>query len=877
MRNSIAAATADWPTGALDPYTKPAQHMLPDALAMQRQPPHLAQVWPGTVGARGSLGNDRELAAIRDALSLHPYDTALQTRYESSLQQRRGPSRAGAIGLIITCEKYFDRALRLHAKLSALNTLPLQLVVGRGARVPVHVDLLEIDAPDDYESLPRKVREAFLHAHERHGCAVFKIDDDLQITDAVRFSENVRALLGADIDYAGFKVGCAAHDRTWHWGKCREATLNRTPYGRRFLGPWANGPFYYLSAIALRAFALSALRFPAEIEGELYEDKFVGDTLRAEGIRLSPLEAGSAGVAADNLPSASPLSYAPELQNQTEDERPPECCIDPARQIGQAIDCRGSAHTQCDDTGDRSTAASVHLGPDRRHYHCAATPAQEPREHRSMNTTSLAIQDTTRAIAGQIADTALNSARAALKSALAARPRDPMLIALAQRATNLYAADFYDEQHAGSLISARRILSILWKHHPCTRVCDFGAGLGTWLRTAHELGASQLAGFEGPWALEHPHRFHEAAYFAVDLNEDVNLTEPFDLAISVEVAEHLLPERSESFVRDLCRASDVVLFGAALPRQPGDGHINCRPHSFWIEEFRRNGYVCLDAFRPHVWTDPAVEPWYAQNCYLFVAHARRYAFAELHEASLVDVYHPLLVNGFVLGDHRAGTLDPGPAADARRAPRPASDPSLLPHPDPQPAVCRPTVAATPMQQEAEAHWCRIMMNQTVQAVVSAAPLEQSHVLEISGTAWQHCPFGSYTSVRYPGFDLCNDVLPQAFDLVIAEQVFEHLRHPARAAANVLQMLKPGGSLLITTPFLIRYHPEPLDLWRWTADGLRAFLEDCGFVDVQTQSWGNRDCVIANLSEWAAYRPGHDLSDDPRFPVVVWGLARRPLS
>lgn len=258
---------------------------------------------PAATASPGSP-DDRELVKLRTALSLRPYDASLQTAYESALRLRREPARPGAIGLIITCEKYFERALRLHARLSALNALPLQLVVGRGANVPAHADLVQVDAPDDHESLPKKVRAAFVHAYERHGCAVFKIDDDLEITDGTRFVDDVRALIGGGADYAGFEVGSPEHDRTWHWNKCRDAVLNRLPYGKGFRGTWANGPFYYLSAAALRAFALAVLRFPSEIDGELYEDKFVGDTLRAEGIRLAPLPAGAAGVAADNLPAA---------------------------------------------------------------------------------------------------------------------------------------------------------------------------------------------------------------------------------------------------------------------------------------------------------------------------------------------------------------------------------------------------------------------------------------------------------------------------------------------------------------------------------------------------------------------------------------------
>jgi hypothetical protein len=44
--------------------------------------------------------------------------------------------------------------------------------------------------------------------------------------------------------------------------------------------------------------------------------------------------------------------------------------------------------------------------------------------------------------------------------------------------------------------------------------------------------------------------------------------------MSLEVAEHLKPDRAGSFVADLCSASDVVLFSSALPGQDGDGHQN---------------------------------------------------------------------------------------------------------------------------------------------------------------------------------------------------------------------------------------------------------------------------------------------------------------
>jgi SAM-dependent methyltransferase len=195
--------------------------------------------------------------------------------------------------------------------------------------------------------------------------------------------------------------------------------------------------------------------------------------------------------------------------------------------------------------------------------------------------------------------------------------------------------------------------------------------------------------------------------------------------------------------------------------------------------------------------------------------------------------------------------------------------------EPSPMVPGRAAAGSPLPPlQTVDHWCRVVMNSATQEIVGQLPFSSFDVLEVSGTSWRAAGFRSYRAVRYPEFDICREALPEQFDLVIAEQVFEHLRSPFSAARNVLQMLRPGGYFLITTPFLIRFHPEPLDLWRWTRDGLRFFLEDAGFAQAATQSWGNKECLVANLDQWVEFEPHHRLQDDPRFPLVVWGLARK---
>jgi SAM-dependent methyltransferase len=172
------------------------------------------------------------------------------------------------------------------------------------------------------------------------------------------------------------------------------------------------------------------------------------------------------------------------------------------------------------------------------------------------------------------------------------------------------------------------------------------------------------------------------------------------------------------------------------------------------------------------------------------------------------------------------------------------------------------------------HWCRTVMNQAT-VDLSALARRRLDALGISGTAWRDAGFRSYEQVTYPAFDICRDRTSRTYDIIIAEQVFEHIRRPDHAARNVLGMLRRNGVFVITTPFLIKYHPEPLDLWRWTAAGMQAFLEDAGFSAVAAHAWGNRACVTGNLDGWPEYVPElHSLENETEFPLVVWAFARR---
>lgn len=186
----------------------------------------------------------------------------------------------------------------------------------------------------------------------------------------------------------------------------------------------------------------------------------------------------------------------------------------------------------------------------------------------------------------------------------------------------------------------------------------------------------------------------------------------------------------------------------------------------------------------------------------------------------------------------------------------------------------------PEAQSGAEQWQRVVLNRAVDAFLAELGPAGLSAAEISGDGHADRAWKRYASLNYPEFDLCAPLqISERFDVVICEQVIEHVVDPRAAAANLRSLTVPGGHVVVSTPFLVRVHELPAygmpDFWRFTPRGLRTLVEGAGLEVVSIGSWGNRSCVAGNFDRWPAYRRWHSLGNEPDLPVQVWAFARNP--
>ncbi len=219
---------------------------------------------------------------------------------------------------------------------------------------------------------------------------------------------------------------------------------------------------------------------------------------------------------------------------------------------------------------------------------------------------------------------------------------------MANEPTGQYDAAYHAALQAGARRSAAVVLARVHALLAPASLVDFGCGSGEWLAEAGALGIDDLCGVDGPWVEARTLEIAPELFTSADLSAPLDLGRRFDVALCLEVAEHLPAAAAPGLIDTLCAHAPVVVFSAAIPGQGGEGHVNEAWPSQWRDLFAARGFDGFDALRAPLWADERVEPWYRQNLLVFAARdhlARAPALAARLQAAVagpLDLVHPAI-------------------------------------------------------------------------------------------------------------------------------------------------------------------------------------------------------------------------------------------
>lgn len=229
------------------------------------------------------------------------------------------------------------------------------------------------------------------------------------------------------------------------------------------------------------------------------------------------------------------------------------------------------------------------------------------------------------------------------------------------RQSKAYSSDFYAYNNRVALTSARTVVPHVAALLAPGSVLDVGCGVGAWCQVWLENGADEVTGADGDYVERERLLIGTERFIAANLAQPFNAGARFDLVMSLEVAEHVPEAHADTFVANLIRHGDVVMFSAAVPGQGGEFHVNERPLGYWREKFAVHGYECFDPIRPLLRDDADVAPWYRFNTLLYVARPLVSALPSAILASRVDPARPVPDDSPLWWKLRNGTIGLLPA------------------------------------------------------------------------------------------------------------------------------------------------------------------------------------------------------------------------
>lgn len=151
-----------------------------------------------------------------------------------------------------------------------------------------------------------------------------------------------------------------------------------------------------------------------------------------------------------------------------------------------------------------------------------------------------------------------------------------------------YSKEYYKSINKDESAQAKALGEILIKLYRPNSVVDIGCGTGLYLS---QFKCIQYGFDISPDAFDPEVIQVERGLVDIrDLTQPMNVNIKSDLAICLEVVEHIGSENADILIENISKWSDTIVMTAAPPGQAGLNHVNCQPMSYWEEKMAKYGF-----------------------------------------------------------------------------------------------------------------------------------------------------------------------------------------------------------------------------------------------------------------------------------------------
>jgi ubiquinone/menaquinone biosynthesis C-methylase UbiE len=185
-----------------------------------------------------------------------------------------------------------------------------------------------------------------------------------------------------------------------------------------------------------------------------------------------------------------------------------------------------------------------------------------------------------------------------------------------------YETSFYDSVSARAGLTAQEISELVGALFEPSNMIDIGCGDGVWSKTfLNDFPKIAVTAVDLPEA-QFKFLSRDSKNISIvrrNFEQEVNLPdEVYDLAICVEVLEHLELQTAEKIMDYIATHSRFAIVSGATRGQGGTHHINENDQDYWVDSMRKRGMVAFDVVRPKLQKKDGIPSYYKNNIFLYI-------------------------------------------------------------------------------------------------------------------------------------------------------------------------------------------------------------------------------------------------------------------